>query len=183
MSSQSVVQGDREPAKSPGSAPKNSDDVGVPERSLADPRGQGTIRPGSGNEIKVAPTTSSGGSPAQRTRGSPDRSTRRKTSASQADSGGLTEILRETLNSDEMTSRACRLMITASVAAAIIMTPIVSVAFIIMVKTPADWKILLGAGSTVFITVGSWLFGRHRAAKKSHRSVTAGTVQDPPQNS
>jgi hypothetical protein len=177
MSSQSVAQGDREPAESPGPTPKNSDVVSARGRSLTDLQGVESTRPGIGDEGEVEPSASDGGSPAPRTRGSPGESTRRKTSATRAAGGGLTGILSETLQSDEMTSRACRLMITAAVGLAIVVVPVASVAFIIMVKAPADWKILLGAGSTVFITIGSWLFGRRRRAKKSRQSAAAGQAQ------
>jgi hypothetical protein len=34
----------------------------------------------------------------------------------------------------------------------------------------------------VSITLGSWVFGHHRATKKARRSVAAGTAQEPTQN-
>jgi O-antigen/teichoic acid export membrane protein len=86
------------------------------------------------------------------------------------------------LNSEEMTSRACRLMITLAVSLAIVLVPIAAAAFIIMVKAPADWKYMLAGGSTVFITVGSWVFGHRKAPRKSRRSLAAAdTSQEPTQ--
>ena len=81
-----------------------------------------------------------------------------------------------------MTSRACRLMITLAVSLAIVLVPVAAVAFIVMVKAPVEWKYILGGGSTAFISLGSWFFGRRRAAKKSKRSPATGGSEEPAQD-
>ena len=166
MSSQSVVQGDRDPVSSPGSAPEGSDDVGVRGPATPSPRGQGN----------------NDGSPAQRNRGSPGKSVQRTNSAPQAAPRSWSDVVGATLESDEMTARACRLIVTVAVSIAIVTIPVACGAFILMTKAPGDWKMLTATGSTVFITLGSWLFGRHRGTKKARRSVAAGAAQEPTQN-
>lgn len=180
MSSQSVVQGDREPVHSQGYAPKNSEDVSVPERSSTDQLA-GKDSPGIADiEISSGQSASRGGSRAPRTRLSPGQSTRRNDS--QGKPAGFTDVLRQTLKSDEMTARACRLMITLAVSLAIVLVPVAAVAFIVLVKVPVDLKYILGAGSTVFISLGSWFFGRRRAAKKSRRSPVTGSSEESAQD-
>jgi hypothetical protein len=182
MSSQSVVEDDQEPVQSQGYAPKNGDDVSVPERSSTNQLA-GKESPGiADTEISALQSASRDGSRAQQTRGSPNRSTRRNDSQLQGKPVEFADVLRQTLKSDEMTSRACRLMITLAFGLAIVLVPVAAVAFIVMVKAPVDWKYILSAGSAVFISLGSWFFGRQRAAKKSKRSPVKGGSEESAQN-
>jgi hypothetical protein len=73
-------------------------------------------------------------------------------------------------------------MITLAVSLAIVLVPVAAVAFMVMVKAPVDLKYILGAGSTVFISLGSWLFGRRRAIKKSRRSTVTGRSEESAQD-
>jgi hypothetical protein len=178
MSSQPVVEGDREPVQSRDYAPKNSDDVSVPERSSTDQVVQNDNPRIADIENEARPPASRSGSRAQRTRGSPEESTRNR-SYLQTEPAGLIDVMRETLMSDEMTSRACRLIITLAVGLAIVLVPVAAVAFVVMLKAAVAWKVIVGAGSTVFISVGSWLFGRRRSAKKSRRLLITDSSEEP----
>lgn len=182
MSSQSVVQGDREPVQSRGYAPENGDDVNMPTRSSTDQLAQNDNPRTASTEIATRPSNSRIGSRAQRTRGSPSQPNRRDDSRLQAQPAGFVDVLRQTLKSDEMTSRACRLMITLAMSLAIVLIPLAAVAFIVMVKAPVDWKVILGAGSTIFISFGSLFFGHRRATRKSKRSLITDSSEDPTQD-
>lgn len=180
MSPRSVVEGDREPVESRDYAPKNGDSVSAPERSSSDDLARDDS-PGSTGS-KIAKTTNRSGSRAQQTRGSPSQSTESDNYPPQEQSVGLVNLVRETLKSDEMTMRARQLMITGAVCFAIVAVPVAATAFIVMTKAPVDWKYILAGGSSIFIALGSWLFGRHRNAKKSPRSLPAGSAEDPAEN-
>lgn len=165
MSSQSVVEGDREPVQSRGRAPKNSDGLLVTEQGSADHLAQSDTS---------RPQKSRGESRVQQTRGSPGGSALRNVSQPT-----LREILRDTLKDDEMTSRARSLMVTGSVCLAIVLVPIAAVVCIVMVRSPVDVKFILGGGTPVFVALASWLVGRHKSAKKSGRLVVAGCPEEP----
>lgn len=181
MSSQSVVEGGQEPVQSRGYAPKSGDDASMPECSSTD-RLARKDNPGmADNKAPAGQSTSRGRSRAQQTRGSPPPT--RRNSQLQGRSAGFPDVLRQTLKSDEMTSRACRLMITLAVSLAIVLVPISAIAFIVMVKAPVDWKLMLSGGSAVFISLGSWFFGRRRVAKKSRRSPVTGRSEESAQDS
>jgi hypothetical protein len=77
-----------------------------------------------------------------------------------------------------MTLRARSLMITGAVCLAVVLVPIAAVVCIVMVKAPVDVKYVLGGGTSVFITVLSWLMGRRKAGKKSKRSVVPGSSEE-----
>lgn len=177
MSSRSVVEGDREPVESRDYAPKSGDSVSVPERSSTEHVARTDNPDSAGSEI--AKPTNRRGSRAQPTRGSPSQSTKSDNDPPQAQSGGLLNLVRETLKSDEMTTRARQLMITGAACFAIVAVPVAATAFIVMTKAPVDWKYILGVGSSIFIAVGSWLFGRHRNARTSRRSLPMGRSEDP----
>jgi hypothetical protein len=172
MPSQSVIEGDREPVQSTGYGSKNGEDVNAPEHSSTDPLVQSTDRPSRSRSRSRDPQT----------RGSPDQATQGNNSQLQANPPTFLEVLSRTLNDDEMTSRACRLMATAAASFGIAMLPVAAVAFIVMVKAPIDWKYAVSGGSTVFISVGSWLLGRRRAAKKSRRSMVTGSAEESAQD-
>jgi hypothetical protein len=180
--SQSVVQGDREPVQSRDYAPKNGDDVSVPEGSSTDQLAQADDPRIADAEISADLPTSHGGSHAERVRGSPSQSTRRSYTKRQRKPAGLADVLHQTLNSDEMTARACRLMITLGVSLAIVLVPVAAVAFIVMVKAPVEWKYILGGGSAVFVSVGSWFFSRRRAARRTRRSPVSDSSEEPTQD-
>jgi hypothetical protein len=178
MSSRSVVQGDREPVQSRGYAPKSGDDVGVPEHNSTDELAKNDNPQNEDTGTLVRQSARRSGSQTQRVRGSPSPARRNAPRSSQGKPVGFPDVLRQTLKSDEMTSRACRLMITMAVSLAIVLVPIAAVAFLIMIKAPVDWKYILGGGSTVLITLGSWFFGRRRAVRKLKRSpVTTGSEE------
>jgi hypothetical protein len=183
MSSQSVVEGGQEPIQSRGYAPKSGDDVSMPEGSSTEQPARQDNPGMADNEVSARQSTSHGRSRAQQTRGSPPPSTRRNNAQLQGRSAGFPDVLRQTLKSDEMTSRACRLMITLAVSLAIVLVPVAAAAFIVMVKAPVDWKFMLSGGSAVFISLGSWFFGRRRVAKKSRRSPVTGSSKESAQDS
>jgi hypothetical protein len=91
---------------------------------------------------------------------------------------GTAWVIYSTLNSDEMTRRLCRIIGQITIAIAVIMLPLAAIITIWAVKAPADLKYILAGGSTVFISLGSWLLGRHRPRKSRAKKAQAESNPD-----
>jgi hypothetical protein len=146
MSSQSVAKGAREPARDQKGASRTG---------------------GVSTETSAGEQAGRGASHAERTRGSPAQATPESDSLAAGNAVGFLQILRETLHSDEMTSRTCRIILTLAAGLTIVMLSLVAVVVTVMVKAPAEFKWVLSVGPVILISGGSWVRSRRRGAKKT----------------
>jgi hypothetical protein len=79
------------------------------------------------------------------------------------------------LDSEERTSRLCRIIGQITVGVVSTVLPLVAVLVVVTVKAPADLKYILGGGSTILIWLGSWLLARRRSTKYRPKQRSPGT--------
>jgi hypothetical protein len=96
---------------------------------------------------------------------------------------GIPRLVYLILNDEGMTSRFCRIIRNAGVSAAIVVWPLAALAYTGMVDVSTVWKYIVGFGSTILISGGSWALGSRRftRSRRSQQEVSANRqeVNDP----
>jgi hypothetical protein len=73
---------------------------------------------------------------------------------------GLPRLAYLTLNSEQMTSRLCRIIRQTAASLALATLPLVALGYIVTTNAPTEWKYVLSVGSTLLIGLGSAFAGR-----------------------